>query len=154
MSILRAYTRNDDGKAVKEIEMNTERTLEMQILLQQTGNIFNEKDIPRIESQISVHKYLINQDIPWVITEDDATFSWQENVFHPIMSVMNSWPVRQAFKHLSDAELFFAVSDHWYYLLSKDDKTSAFSAAIDYAARYGRGMGKFVSSLANSHTAA
>ncbi len=134
--------------------MKKNNTLEMKTLLQHTGNMFTENDIPRLEQQISVHKYLINQSIPWVITDDDASFSWQENVVLPIMSVVNSWPVRSAFRDLSDAELFFAVSDHWYYLLAQNGSTSAFTAAVDYAAKYGKGLGKFVSSIANPNKAA
>ncbi len=44
---------------------------------------------------------------------------------------------------------FFAISDHWYYLLAQDEKISAQSAAIDYAARYGTGLAHIISKITN-----
>lgn len=124
--------------------MTTHNSLEMRTLLSHTGHIFSQEDIPRLEQQISTHMYLVNQNIPWVITRDDAIFSWQENVFTPIMDALNSWTIRLACRNLSEAELFFAVSDHWYYLLETDNRISAYDAAADYAAAYGTGLFRFV----------
>ncbi len=138
----------------RRYSMETNTTLEMKALLQSTGNIFSQHDVEKLSQQISAHRYLINQSIPWVISDDDAAFSWQENVFQPINSVIQSWPVRNAFRDQSEAELFFAISDHWYYLLAEDSRVSAFTAAVDYAARYGKGLGKLISRFANPNRAA
>lgn len=118
-------------------------------ILSSTNNMFTKENMDVLLNQIEVHKYLINQDIPWVITLDDAIFSWLENVYHPIMQIINLWSVRSAFNDKSDAELFFAISDHWYFLLAQDEKISARSAAIDYAARYGKGLAQIVSKVTN-----
>ncbi|NCB01159.1 MAG: hypothetical protein EOM67_03205 [Spirochaetia bacterium] len=120
-----------------------------QFILSSTNNMFKEKDINVLLNQIEVHKYLINQDIPWTISQDDAIFSWLENVYHPIMQVINQWSVRSSFAKYSDSQLFFAISDHWYYLLAKNEKISAYSAAVNYAAQYGTGLGHIVSKLSN-----
>jgi hypothetical protein len=119
----------------------------MQFLLASTGSVFNETNYQALSDQIEVHKYLINQGIPWVISWDDAAFSWVENVFHPIMQVIDQWEVQAAFPSLTRAELFFAVSNHWYYLLEKNSETSAWYAAVDYAATYGRGLARWISRL-------
>ncbi|MBN2858914.1 MAG: hypothetical protein JXK93_01460 [Sphaerochaetaceae bacterium] len=129
--------------------MTTHNSLEMRTLLDQTGHLFSQKDIPRLEQQISTHMYLVNQKIPWVITRDDAIFSWQENVFTPIMDAISSWTIRKACKNLSEAELFFAVSDHWYYLLEQDKRISAYDAAADYAATFGTGLFRLVHTAVN-----
>ena len=120
-----------------------------QFILSSTNNMFKEEDMAVLLNQIEVHKYLINQEIPWTITQDDAIFSWLENVYQPIMQIINQWSVRSAFNHDSDAKLFFAISDHWYYLLAQDEKISAQSAAIDYAARYGTGLAHIISKITN-----
>lgn len=118
-------------------------------ILSSTNNVFTKEHMEVLLNQIEVHKYLINQDIPWTITLDDAIFSWLENVYHPIMQIINHWSVRAAFNTYSDADLFFAISDHWYYLLAQDEKISARSAAIDYASRYGKGLASFLSKVKN-----
>ena len=46
----------------------------MQFLLASTGSVFNETNYQALSDQIEVHKYLINQGIPWVISWDDAAF--------------------------------------------------------------------------------
>ncbi len=145
------YTEDmNGGEYAGEIQMTTHTTLDMRMLLAHTGNVFSEKDIPRLEQQISTHTYLVNQNISWVITREDAIFSWQENVFSPVMEAASSWTVRRACRSLCEAELFFAVSDHWYFLLEKDSRVSAYEAASDYAATYGTGLFRFVHSTVNT----
>jgi len=130
-----SYMNNDKNKA------------RMQFLLASTGSIFTEADYQALSDHIEVHKYLINRTIPWVITWDDAAFSWMENVFSPIMQVMDQWVVRNAFPTMSLAQLYFAVSEHWYYLLQDHPEITAEAAAKDYAARNGKGLGKLLSKL-------
>lgn len=119
----------------------------LQYLTASTGSVFDETNYQALSDQIEVHKYLINQSIPWTITWDDAAFSWLENVYGPIMQVIDRWEVRSAFPGMQLAELYFAVSNHWYYLLEKDTHVSANYAAIDYAATYGKGLGKLFSKM-------
>lgn len=119
----------------------------MQYLKASTGSVFNDTDYQALSNQIEVHKYLINQTIPWTISWDDAAFSWVENVFHPIMQVVDRWEVSSAFPALGRSQLYFDISNHWYYLLEKDPHISAHYAAIEYAAQYGKGLGKLFSKL-------
>ena len=119
----------------------------MQFLLASTGSVFDETEYQALSEQIEVHKYLINRSIPWVITWDDAAFSWVENVFHPIMQVVNRWEVQAAFPEKQLSQLFFDISDHWFYMLERNPAVSAYHAAIDYAATYGKGLAKLVSKL-------
>ena len=119
----------------------------MQFLLASTGSVFNETNYQALSDQIEVHKYLINQTIPWVISWDDAAFSWVENVFHPIMQVVDQWEVQAAFPRFTRAQLFFAVSNHWYYMLEKSPDVSVKYAAVDYAATYGKGLARWISRL-------
>lgn len=119
----------------------------MRYLMAGTGSVFAETDYQTLSDHIEMHKYLINQTIPWTVSWDDAAFSWIENVFHPIMQVVDRWEVRSAFPNKSRAELFFDISNHWYYLLEKNPKVYANVAAIDYAATYGTGLGRLFSRL-------
>ncbi len=115
---------------------------------------FSTKDYQALSDQVLVHKYLINQGIPRTISWDEAAFSWAENVFTPIMQVVNRWEVRSAFPHKSLSELYFDISNHWYYLAEKDPTVSAQYAAIEYAATYGKGLGRFFSKLQIPHKVA
>lgn len=119
----------------------------MQFLMASTGSVFTKEDYQALSNQIEVHKYLINQRIPWVINWEDAVFSWVENVFHPIMQVIDRWEVRLAFTDKTESELFFDISNHWYYLLENNPRISAHDAATDYAATYGHGLGKLYSKI-------
>ncbi len=119
----------------------------MQFLMASTGSVFTKEDYQALSNQIEVHKYLINQRIPWTISWDEAAFSWTENVFHSIMQVIDNWEVRLAFSDKTESELYFEISNHWYYLLEKNSQVTAYYAAVDYAATYGKGLGKFVSKM-------
>ena len=119
----------------------------MQFLMASTGSVFTKEDYQALSNQIEVHKYLINQRIPWTISWDEAAFSWTENVFRSIMQVIDNWEVRLAFSDKTESELYFEISNHWYYLLEKNSQVTAYYAAVDYAATYGKGLGKFVSKM-------
>jgi len=112
-----------------------------------TQGIFQEKDISNLLQQIEVHKYFVNQTVPWVISWDEAAFSWYENVFTPIMNVVTSWEVKNAFGNKTSRELYFEISQHWFYLLEKNPATDASYAAIHYAAHFGKGLGSWLSRL-------
>jgi len=119
----------------------------MLFIQSQTGSLFSEKDFKALSQHIEMHKYLINKNIPWTVTFEEAAFSWGENVFFPIMETLRRWEVKHAFKHIPLNELFFQVSDHWYFLQESNPNVPAQYAAIDYAARYGKGLGKYLSHL-------
>ncbi|NCN04476.1 MAG: hypothetical protein GW949_02480 [Spirochaetales bacterium] len=119
-----------------------------------TDGIFSENELEILKEQISVHKYFVNQSIPWTISWEDAVFSWYENVFKPIVEVVDSWEVRNAFTSSTQNRLYLDISNHWYYLLEKDPQTFAGYAAIHYAATYGKGLGSWLSKLSLSTKAA
>ena len=119
----------------------------MQFLLANTGFVFTEADYQALSNHLEVHKFIVNENSPWTITWDDAVFSWMENVFTPIMQVVNRWEVQAAFPHQKAAQLYFAIADHWYYIQQKYPDTSAQIAAIAYAATYGKGLGRWISRL-------
>jgi hypothetical protein len=119
----------------------------MHFLLASTGSVFTEADYQALSEQIEVHKYLVNQNIPRTISWDDAVFSWMENVFSPIMQVISRWEVLAAFPKHTMAQLFFEISNHWYFLLEKNPHVYVQYAAIDYAATYGKGLGRWISKL-------
>lgn len=119
----------------------------MQFLLANTGFVFTETDYQALSNHIEVHKYLINQRIPWTVTWDDAAFSWLENVFRPIMQVVDRWEVLAAFPRHTRAQLFFDIANHWYYFQQKHPEADVSLAAMDYAATYGKGLGRWISKL-------
>ncbi|WP_041394982.1 hypothetical protein [Parasphaerochaeta coccoides] len=121
--------------------------LDEKFMLDSTDGIFTDKDFALLKKQVATHKYLVNQNIPWTISWDDALYSWLENVFNPLMQYISRWEVRSAFPNMTLAQLYFAVSDHWYYLLEKHPEAWADLAALDYSAKYGHGLPALVSRL-------
>lgn len=122
-------------------------------VLQDKNPGFSDSDIDILLQEIEVHKYLINKNIPWTISWDDAAFSWYENVYNPILRSLDEWAVSKALSHLSRTEQYFAVSKHWYYLLEKDASADAGDAAADLAGAYGKGIGSWISRQMYRHIA-
>ncbi len=65
---------------------------------------------------IELHKYLINEAIPYEISFDQAIFSWMENVYTPMINAMHRFKLGKQFPMFSEPELFRRVQDHLHFL--------------------------------------
>lgn len=106
-----------------------------------------EEDWDTLMEHIEVHKYFINQRISWTITWDDALFSWHENVFAPIMTILSNRQVLHAFPGKTTGELFFDISSRWYFMQQADPEASYLDAAYDYLSKHGKGLAKALALL-------
>ena len=67
-------------------------------------------------NHIETHKYLINENLPFEVNFDEAIFSWEENVYNPMMNAIKKAGLAEHFPMFTITELFRRVQDHLYYL--------------------------------------
>ncbi len=104
-----------------------------------------EEEWVELARHIEVHKYLINQTIPWTVSWDDAVFSWYDTVYRDLVRAIETWEVRSAFPQMRIGRLYLAVSTHWHYLKERHPEVTAEEAARNFAAIYGAGLGRLFS---------
>ncbi|TFG60834.1 MAG: hypothetical protein E4H36_11410 [Spirochaetales bacterium] len=127
-----------------KMDNNDKKRVMKWVLEAENFTLEKESDWDTLLEHIEVHKYFINQRISWTITWDDALFSWHENVFAPIISILSHRQVNKAFPGKSTGELFFDISTHWYFLSEKTPRISYMDAALDYLSKYGKGISKIL----------
>lgn len=85
------------------------------------------------------HKYFINQNRDAEIPFSDALVSWYENVFRPIVDIINEERLLSRFPGRTAADLYVWIVKHWHELKDRfGDYVSAKDAAIDFSDRYGK----------------
>jgi hypothetical protein len=90
---------------------------------------------------ISGHKYFINQNRDAEIPFSDALVSWYENVFRPIIDIINEERLLSRFPGRTAADLYVWIVKHWHQLKERfGDYVSAKDAAIDFSDRYGKSV--------------
>ena len=118
----------------------------LQAMLRPDGmDLQNDAEWLELADHIDVHKYLINQQISWTVSWDDAIFSWYENVYQPMRRAIETWEVRRAFPNKTVGQLYLAVTTHWHYLKQRNQRISPEEAARDFAAHYGSGFASWFS---------
>lgn len=115
------------------------------VVRDQRLDLRTDQEWRELVEHVTVHRYLINQRIPWTITWDDAVFSWYENVLVPVLRAAAQWEVRSAFPDKTRGELYLAIATHMYYMVEHDPSVTPEEAAIDFAAHYGSGFARWFS---------
>lgn len=115
------------------------------MLSDQAFELHSEQEWQEVADHVRVHRFLINQAIPWTITWDDAVFSWYENVMRPIMDAVDTWNIRAAFPERSMGQLYLAVTTHWHFMKQANGSVTPEEAANDFAAQYGQGLAAWFS---------
>ena len=96
-----------------------------------------EADYERLLEHIRVHKYLKNQDLDHVMSDQEAFVSWYEEVYTPLSESLEDFQFETIFRNLTPMELFLRASDHRFYLQVESGRyISADSAVISYGARF------------------
>ena len=128
-------TKNDNAKVA-----------DLQLMLKDEElDIENPEEWAEIAQHVDVHRYLINQNIPWKVSWSDAVFSWYENVYAPLKRAVQSWEIKNAFPDRSLGQRYLAVATHWHYLKERDPEVLPEEAARDFAAQYGTGLARWFS---------
>ena len=127
-------------------QKDIDRIRTLQDMLRAEGlELRSDQEWLELADHIEVHKYLINQEIGWTVTWDDAVFSWFDTVYRPLKQAINGWEIRRAFPHKSDGQLYLAISTHWHFLKERHPDVTPEEAAHDFAAHYGSGVARWFS---------
>ena len=68
-----------------------------------------------IVKHIDGHKWLINEEIPFIISYKDAVHSWEVNVYLPVMTIINNCALDKIF-NMDKMALFLRIQDHVFYM--------------------------------------
>ncbi|MCL2411552.1 MAG: transcriptional regulator [Treponema sp.] len=101
-----------------------------------------------IYNHILVHKYYLNEDIEEEIPFNDAIVSWYNNVYNPVISIINEYWLLANFPGRTEADLYVWIIKHWDFLKHKYGKYSLPKAALNFTKKYGQDKGKFFRLLA------
>jgi hypothetical protein len=97
-----------------------------------------------IYNHIMVHKYYLNQNRHEEIPFAEALVSWYNNVYSPIVKIINDDMLCLNFPGRSPGDLYVWIVSHWDFLKKKNGLAFSLSAAArDFSVRYGNKKGKF-----------
>ena len=102
-----------------------------------------------IYNHILVHKYYLNQSRETELPFEEALVSWYNNVYCPIIKIINDDMYRVNFPGRSPSDLYVWIVKHWDYLKKENGvHYSVADAARDFSAKYGNSKGRFFRLLA------
>jgi hypothetical protein len=85
------------------------------------------------------HKYYINQKRSEEISFADATRSWFDTVYMPIVRVLRTENVPARFPRRTEADLYIWIVKHWHYLKEKVGPDVPVRDAVrSYSSRFGK----------------
>jgi len=85
------------------------------------------------------HKYFINQHYNEEISFEQALYSWFNNVFKPIVDIIEAEHILSRFPGRTSCDLYMWIVKHWDALKKQSgDRLSMTDAARDFSNRYGR----------------
>ncbi len=92
-----------------------------------------------ITQHMEVHKYYLNQSYLGELTFEDAMVSWYNNVFRPIIDLIEAENILARFPGRTAADLYMWIVKHWDELKQKYGADfPVHEAARDFASRYGK----------------
>lgn len=90
-------------------------------------------------SHIMGHKYYLSLDLEQEVSFAEAAFSWYENVFRPIVDIIEHERLISRFPGRTSADLYMWIVKHWDELKRRyGEEFSMKDAAIDFSSRYGK----------------
>jgi hypothetical protein len=91
-----------------------------------------------IYNHILVHKYYLNERAEGVIAFSDALVSWYNNVYKPIIDIIEEDRVYARFPDRTASDLYVWIVKHWDFLKRKFGvHFSMTDAARDFSTKYG-----------------
>ena len=102
-----------------------------------------------IYNHILVHKYYLNQNRQGELPFAEALVSWYNNVYSPIIKIINEDMLCLNFPGRSPSDLYVWIVKHWDFLKKKNGiHYSVAAAARDFSVKYGNSKGRFFRLLA------
>ena len=95
-----------------------------------------------IYNHILVHKYYLNEDMEEELPFDDALVSWFNNVYNPVITIINDQLLLANFPGRTEADLYVWIIKHWDFLKKKYGTYPLAKAAGDFSNKYGQSQGR------------
>ncbi len=129
--------------------------LKKKVIEYEKNRIFKQTDLGKVISPDSIsftatgrfvemlrhiqgHKYFLNEDKGEEIPFLDAARSWYENLYLPIVKIVNEENILSRFPGRTEGDLYLWIVKHWDQLKKHyGDSFSLRSAALDYSVRFG-----------------
>jgi hypothetical protein len=103
-----------------------------------------------VYNHILVHKYYLNQTLEEELPFEEALVSWYNNVYSPIIKIINEDMLCLNFPGSSPSDLYVWIVKHWDYLKKENGvHYSIAEAASDFSLKYGKSKGRFFRFLAS-----
>ena len=96
-----------------------------------------------IYNHILVHKYYLNEGIEEEIPFNDALVSWYNNVYIPVIAIIQDQWLLVNFNGRTESDLYVWIIKHWDLLKKKYGTYPLAKAADDFSRKYGQDKGKF-----------
>ena len=102
-----------------------------------------------IYNHIQVHKYYLNQNKKEELLFEEAIVSWYNNVYRPIVQIIEEDMIRLNFPGRSAGDLYVWIVQHWDYLKKENGVNFPVTEAVrDYSLKYGKNRGRVFRFLA------
>ena len=89
--------------------------------------------------QIEVHKYYINENQTEEISFRDAAASWYENLYQPIVEIIERRKLMARFPGRTSSDLYMWMITHWHFMKGKHgDGYPLESAILNFSERFGK----------------
>jgi len=96
-----------------------------------------------IYNHILVHKYYLNQNLEEELPFDKALVSWYNNVYRPIIKIIDEDMLCLNFPGRSPSDLYVWIVKHWDHLKKSNGlHYSAAEASRDFSVKYGDSRGR------------
>lgn len=107
-----------------------------------------------IYNHILVHKFYLNEHTATEIPFSDAIVSWYNNVYRPIIDIIEEDRLYSRFPGRTASDLYVWIVKHWDFLKRKYGiHYSIKDAALDFSQKYGKDDSPFLISLLSSFLA-
>lgn len=126
----------------------THRDDALVIGLRSHGVDFSHEDAwVQAKDHVQVHRFFLGQDTGRPVSADEGLSSWKLNVFGPISDAMRRYHVGFFFPGTDRDTLHMQISDHWFFLKTKDRAATADQAAVDYMRRFGSPLTRLLATV-------
>jgi hypothetical protein len=86
----------------------------------------------RLVKHIAVHRYFMGIEWSREIQADEAVLHWYENVYQPILKVIDTHEILQCFPNATRTDLYLWVADHLHFLRERGNDVSTEDAVIGF----------------------
>ena len=141
-----SMTTDDLKAAVIQYEKKIfyEKTLFKELTGDNSLNFTNPGCYDVIYNHILVHKYYLNEDMEEELPFNEALVSWYNNVYCPIIKIIDEDMLCINFHGRSPSDLYVWIVKHWDFLKKTNGvHYSVAEASRDFSVKYGNQRGKF-----------